>query len=165
METNKPLFITNRGLSELKNELDKLQNIKRPQLVEQMQEAKGSGDWMDQTEYMLIEAELAFLDGRILDIQHTIDHAQIIDPGNEDNIVNIGETVTLKNSDGEIEQYTIVGKAEADPSHGFISNESPLGNALLNHQVGDEIVVHAPVGEIRFQVVAVRPRTRTTSTA
>lgn len=164
MVTNKPVFVTNQGLIDLKNELETLRTVKRPQMVEQMQDAKGNGDWMDQTEYMLIEAELAFLDGRILELQYTLDHAEIIDPGNEDNVVNMGETVTLQDCDGEIEQYTIVGKAEADPSRGFISNESPLGAALLNHLVGDEIVVHAPVGEIQYRVLAVSPRKRATAT-
>lgn len=164
MVTEQPIFITRQGIADLQKELDYLRKVKRPQMVEQMQEAKGNGDWMDQTEYMLIEAELAFLDGRILELQYTLDHAQLIDPGNEDNVVNIGETVTLQDCDGEIEQYTIVGKAEADPSHGFISNESPLGAALLNHLVGDEIVVHAPVGEIQYRVLAVSPRKRAAAT-
>lgn len=165
MVIEKPIYVTKQGAGELQKELDFLRTVKRPQMIEQMQEAKGNGDWMDQTEYMLIEAELAFLDGRILEIQHTLDNAQFIAPGNEDNVVNIGETVTLQNNDGELEKYTIVGKAEADPGQGFISNESPLGKALLNHLVGDEIVVHAPIGEIHYQVVAVSPRKRAKSTA
>ena len=163
MVFEKPIYITVQGLAEIKEELTNLRDTKRPKMVEEMQEAKGNGDWMDQTEYMLIEAELAFLDGRILDLQHTIDHAQLIEPGNEDNIVNIGETVTLQSSDGEVEQYTIVGKAEANPGEGFISNESPLGRALLGHLVGDEVVVHAPVGAIEYQILAVTPRNQTTT--
>lgn len=158
MVDDKPIYVTKKGLVDLQEELTQLQTVKRPQTVEEMQEAKGDGDWMDQTEYMLVEEELAFIDGRIQELQHMIDHAQIIEPGNEDNIVNIGETVTVQTNDGETEQYTIVGKAEADPGQGFISNESPLGKALLDHQVGDEIVVHAPAGEIRYQIVAVTPR-------
>ena len=158
MVVDKPVYVTRKGLAELEEELRHLQSVKRPQTVEEMQEAKGDGDWMDQTEYMLVEEELAFLDGRIQELQHMIDHAQIIEPGNEDNIVNIGETVTIQASDGETEQYTIVGKAEADPSRGLISNESPLGKALLDHQIGDEVIVHAPAGDIRYQIVAVAPR-------
>ncbi|MEZ4593199.1 MAG: transcription elongation factor GreA [Chloroflexota bacterium] len=164
MVTEQPIFVTRQGMADLQKELDYLRMEKRPQMVEQMQEAKGNGDWMDQTEYMLIEAELAFLDGRILELQYTLDHAQLIAPGNEDNVVNMGETVTLQDDDGEIEQYTIVGKAEADPGHGFISNESPLGKALLNHLVGDEIVVHAPVGDLQYRVLAVSPRKRSAVT-
>jgi len=158
MVFDQPIYVTRHGQAEMEKELDHLRTVKRPEMVEQMQEAKGTGDWMDQTEYMLIEAELAFLDGRIQEIQYMLDHAQLIEHGNEDNIVNIGETVTLQDSEGEIEQYTIVGKAEANPSQGYVSNESPLGKALLGHLVGEEVVVHAPAGEIHYMVLGVSPR-------
>lgn len=163
MVIDKPIYVTNHGLAELEKELVYLRTVKRPEMVEQMQEAKGNGDWMDQTEYMLIEAELAFMDGRIQELQHMIDNAEIIEPGNEDNIVNLGETVTLQTSEGEIEQFTIVGKAEANPSEGYISNESPLGQALLGHTVGEDVVVHAPAGELKYQILAVTPRPRSTT--
>ena len=158
MMMDKPVYVTRKGLARLEKELAHLRTVKRPLTVEQMQEAKGNGDWMDQTEYMLIEAELGFIDGRIQKLQHMIDHAQLIEPGNQDNIVNIGETVTIETSDGEVEQYTIVGAAEANPSTGFISNESPLGRALLDRKVGDEVVFHAPAGEIRCRILAVGAR-------
>ena len=157
---DKPVYVTNKGLTELEEELTHLQTVKRPQIIEEMQEAKGNGDWMDQTEYMLVEEELSFVDGRIQELQHMIDHAQLIEPGNEDNIVNIGETVTIQTDDGEMEKYTIVGMAEADPTKGLISNESPLGQALLDHKIGDEVVVHAPVGDIHYKITAVTPRQR-----
>lgn len=156
--SEKPIYVTKTGLAELEKELTHLRTVKRVETVEQMQEAKGNGDWMDQTEYMLIEADLAFIDGRILELKHMIDHAQLLEPGNEDNIVNLGETVTLQTDEHEIEQYTIVGMAEANPSEGYISNESPLGNALLGHKVGEAITVHAPIGDIQYQIVSVTPR-------
>jgi transcription elongation factor GreA len=152
---DKPIYITNKGMAELEEELTYLSTVKRPETVEQMQDAKGNGDWMDQTEYLLIEQELAFIDGRIQGLQFTLNHAQLIEPGNEDNIVNIGETVVIQTEEDEIERYTIVGVAETNPSEGFISNESPLGRALLDQKVGDEVVVHAPAGEIRYRIVAV----------
>lgn len=155
MVSEKPIFVTKEGLAELETELDHLRAEKRPNMVEQMQEAKGDGDWMDQTEYMLIEGELAFIDGRIAELQYMIDHAEIIAPGNEDNIVNIGETAVIQANDGEVEQYTIVGVAEANPTVGLISNESPLGKALLGRKVGDTVTVHAPMGDIRYQIVSV----------
>ncbi|MBK8901530.1 MAG: transcription elongation factor GreA [Anaerolineaceae bacterium] len=162
MDSEKPVYVTKEGLVELEKELVHLRTVKRPDMVEQMQEAKGNGDWMDQTEYMLIEAELAFIDGRITELQHMIDHAQLIKPGNEDNIVNLGETAVIQTSDGEVEQYTIVGVAEANPTLGFISNESPLGRALLGHKVGDEVDVHAPIGDLHYRIISVtaQPRPR-----
>jgi transcription elongation factor GreA len=158
MATDKPMYVTRKGLADLEKELAYLRTVKRPLTVEQMQEAKGNGDWMDQTEYMLVEAEMAFIDGRIQELQHMIDHAQLIQPGNQDNLVNIGDTVTIETGDGEVEQYTIVGAAEANPSAGFISNESPLGHALLDHKVGDEVIFHAPAGEIFCRILAISAR-------
>ena len=152
---DKPIYVTNKGIAELEKELTYLRTVKRPETVEQMQDAKGNGDWMDQTEYMLIGQELAFIDGRIQELQFMLNHAQLIEPGNGDNIVNIGETIVIQTEEDEIERYTIVGMAETDPGKGFISNESPLGRALLGRKVGDEVIVHAPAGEIRYRIVAV----------
>jgi transcription elongation factor GreA len=152
---DKPIYVTNKGMADLEKELTYLRTVKRPETVEQMQDAKGNGDWMDQTEYMLFEQELAFIDGRIQELQFMLNHAQLIEPGNEDNIVNIGETVVIQTVGDEMERYTIVGVAETNPAAGLISNESPLGHALLGHKVGDEVIVHAPAGEIRYRILAV----------
>ena len=162
MISEKPIYVTPEGLADLETELAHWHTTRRPNLIEQLQEAKRNGDWMDQTEYMLVEAELAFVDGRIAELQHMIDHAQLIGPGNEDNVVNIGETAVIQTSKGETEQYTIVGVAEANPTLGLISNESPLGQALLGHKVGDEVTVHAPIGDLHYRIVSVtaQPRPR-----
>jgi transcription elongation factor GreA len=152
---DKPIFVTNKGIAELEKELTYLRTVKRPETVEQMQDAKGNGDWMDQTESMLIEQELAFIDGRIQEVQYMLNHTQLIEPGNGDNIVNIGETIVIQTEEDEIERYTIVGMAETDPGKGFISNESPLGRVLLGRKVGDEVIVHAPAGDIRYRIMAV----------
>lgn len=151
----KPVYVTNKGLEELEEELIFLRDVKRPTTIERMQEAKGGGDWMDQTEYMLIEEELNYIENRMNELQHMINQAQIIKPGNHDEIVNIGETVVLESEDGEIEAFTIVGVAESDPVEGFISNESPLGKAVLSKRVGDEVIVKAPSGEIYYRILAV----------
>jgi transcription elongation factor GreA len=132
---DKPIYVTNKGIAELEKELTYLRTVKRPETVEQMQDAKGNGDWMDQTEYMLIEQELAFIDGRIQELQFMLNHAQLIEPGNGDNIVNIGETIVIQTEEDEIERYTIVGMAETDLGKGFISNESP-GACLTGPQSG-----------------------------
>ncbi len=163
MVSEKPIYVTQGGLAELEAELAQWRTTRRPDLVEQIQEAKRNGDWMDQTEYMLVEAELAFVDGRIAELQHMIDHAQLIGPGNEDNVVNLGETAVIQTSDGETEQYTIVGVAEVNPTQGLISNESPLGQALLGHKVGDEVSVHAPIGDLSYRIISVtaQPPSRT----
>ena len=153
--SEKPIYMTSKGMAELEEELTYLRTVKRPETVERLQDAKGNGDWIDQTEYMLVEEELGFLDGRIQELQYMLDHAQLIQASNEDNIVDIGETVVIQTEEGEIERYTIVGIAEADPAEGLISNESPLGCSLLDHYVGDDVVVKDPAGKIRFRIVAV----------
>jgi transcription elongation factor GreA len=151
---DKPIYLTEKGKADLETELTYLQNEKRIETIARLQEARGGGDWMDSTEHMLIEEELAFVDARIQEISYMLDHAQLIEPGNEDNRVDVGETVIIQTEDGEMEEYTIVGVAEADPGRGFISNESPLGHALLHHKVGDEVVVNAPMGELHYRIVA-----------
>jgi transcription elongation factor GreA len=153
MILEKPIYVTDKGLEELEEELAYLRDVKRPETIERMQDAKGGGDWMDQTEYMLIEEELLYLEARIQDIQYMINQAQLIKPGNEDNIVNIGETVVIQDEDGDVEHFTIVGVAESDPAKGFISNESPLGRALLNKKIGDNIIVKAPAGNITYRIL------------
>lgn len=155
MSDNKPVYITREGVAQLEKELHHLQMVKRPQIIEQMQGAKDSGDWTDNAEYFLFENELAYIDGRIQELDHMLRFATIIEPGNADNIVDIGETVVIQLNDHELEQYRIVGVAETDPGHGLISNESPLGQALLGQKVGDEVIFKAPNGEYRYRIVAV----------
>ena len=156
LDFDKPVYLTEKGKAELTTELDFLVNVKRLETIECLQEATRGGEWTDNTEHMLIEEELAFIDGRIKEITYMLDLAIIIPPGNQDNLVEIGETVIIQNDEGDIEEYTIVGPAEADPSQGFISNEAPLGRALLNHKIGDEIDVEAPVGKLHYQIVGIR---------
>jgi transcription elongation factor GreA len=153
---DRPVYLTEKGKAELAEELEYLQNVKRLETIECLQEATRGGEWTDNTEHMLIEEELAFIDGRIKEIKHMLDQAQIIGPGQEDNLVELGETVIIQNSEGELEEYTIVGAAEADPGRGFISNEAPLGRALLNHKIGDDVEVKAPIGILNYRIIDIK---------
>lgn len=155
MWEQRPIYITQKGMVRLEEELTYLRTVKRPETVEQLQDAKSNGDWVDNTEYLLIESELGFINGRIQELDHMLRFAQLIEPGVAENVVEIGETVIIQSNGDELEQYTIVGVAETDPGKGLISNESPLGRALLGHNVGDEVVVKAPAGERRYRIVAV----------
>ncbi len=103
----------------------------------------------------LLENELAFIDGRIQQLDHMLKNAQLIDASNADNIVDIGETIVIQANDDVLEQYTIVGVAETDPSKGLISNESPLGQAVIGHHVGDQVAFKAPNGEHHYRIVAI----------
>lgn len=153
----KPVYVTHQGLKDLEEKLAHLRDEKRPQILRRLQESKGGGDWMDSSEIMLFEDELALIDSRIHDLLHMLDHAELIEPDYGDDKVDVGERVIVESADGTVERYTIVGTAEADPSCGLISNESPLGKALLSHKIGEEVVVHAPIGELRYRIVGFEP--------
>jgi transcription elongation factor GreA len=152
---NKPVYVTEEGKAGLEKELKRLREVERPRIIDRLHEVKSGGDWMENTEQMMFEDELAFVDRRIQEMEDMLANSQIIEPDRDNTIVNIGDTVEIKDEDGEIEIYTIVGVAEASPAKGFISNESPVGHALLGRKVGDKITVNAPVGEMEFTIVAV----------
>lgn len=154
---HKPIYVTEKGREKLQEELQFLRENKRPDIIDRLQDAKGGSDWMDNTEYMLIEDELAFIDGRIQELEHMLRHAEIIQEGQSPTKVEIGETVVVQSLDNgqETETYTIVGVAEVDPERGFISNESPMGRALLDREVGDVVIVKTPGGEFRYRIVAI----------
>ena len=147
-------YVTEQGLARMQAELERLRTVDRLEIIECLEEAKTGGDWMDSAEHTLVEEELAFVEARIRELEAMLARAQIIPPDPDPARVNIGDTVVLETTDGQVETYTIVGVAETDPDAGLISNESPLGRALLNHQVGDEVLVHAPGGDLSFRLVA-----------
>lgn len=153
---NKPVYVTEKGKADLEKQLEHLRTTERQRIIDSLTEVKSGGDWMENTEQMMFEDELAFVDHRIQELSDMIADAQLIEADPDLSVVNIGDTVVIQDCDGELETYRIVGAAEANPSAGLISNESPLGEALLTHKVGDEVVVIAPAGELCFTIVAVQ---------
>ena len=151
----KPVYVTPNGKVELEEELDHLRNVERPRIIESLHEVKSGADWMENTEQMMFEDELSFVDRRIQDLEGMLADSQIIEPDQDNTTVNIGDTVVVRDEEGELETYTIVGVAEADPSKGLISNESPMGKALLTQRVGKDITFTAPVGEMKYRIVNV----------
>lgn len=146
-------YMTAEGLVRLQAELERLRNVDRLDLIERLADAKTGGDWMDSAEHTLVQKELSFVEARIRELEILLDTATIIPQDSDPDRVNVGGTVMLETADGDVETYTIVGAAETDPAAGLISNESPLGQALLNRRVGDEVLVHAPAGDVRFRVL------------
>ena len=153
---DRPVYVTPKGKVELKEELDQLVNVERQRIIDLLHEVKSGGDWMENTEQMMFEDELTFVDRRIQELEGMLADATIIEPDHDNSTVNIGDTVIIQGEEGDMETYRIVGVAEANPSKGLISNESPVGQALLKHKVGEEVTVEAPVGEMRFRIVAVK---------
>jgi transcription elongation factor GreA len=149
----KVTYITPKGLSRLQNELEYLKTVKRSEIASYLQETSGD---VEEPEYLFAQEEKAFVEGRIQELERLLANVQVIEPGEGSGYVEIGSTVVIKFDNTEAETYTIVGSAEADPALGLISNESPIGSALLGCQVGDEKGVNTPSGLMVYQVIAIQ---------
>lgn len=151
----KPVPLTKEGLEKLQRELDYLINVRRAEVARRIHEAKELVGAQNTPEYEDARNEQAFVEGRILTLENIIQNAVIIEEAHDHHQVSLGSTVTVINHKGEREHYTIVGSAEADPKAGKISNESPVGLALLGKTVGDEVEVKAPAGTLRWTIVRI----------
>ena len=151
---SKPSYLSRDGLSKLREELDVMVSVRRSEVASRIQEAKAHGDITENAEYEDAKNEQAFVEGRIQSLQALIKNAIIIDENHSTDHVVIGSTVVIESPDGK-EKYTIVGSAEAAPRDGRISNESPLGRALLGRRKGETVKVAAPAGETDFKIVGI----------
>ena len=150
---DKEVFLTPDGLEKIKAELDNLLTVRRLQIAEQIQGAKELGGTVDNAEYDDAKNEQSFVEGRILTLEKMVKRAVIIEKDkSKSGLVKLGSKVTLRNQEGKKEFYIVVGSTEADPSEQKISNESPVGSALLGKKVGDEVEVKTPSGIIVLKV-------------
>ena len=154
--SEQPTFLTKEGQKKLEEELHYLQTVRRHEVAERLHAAMEEGDIDENAEYDDAKNEQSFVEGRILTLEAMIKNAAIIQEGKHHNQVVLGSTVTVSEDGGEPETYHIVGSAEADPRQGRISNESPLGRALLGKRVGDSITINAPAGTLTFKIMAIR---------
>jgi transcription elongation factor GreA len=150
----KKYYFTKERLEELKKELEYLKTEGRKEISEQLQKAKEYGDLSENAEYSEAREEQRRLETRISELEVMIRNASIIDEKRKSNEVKIGSKVSVKR-DGKTYEYFIVGADEANPSLGKISNESPLGKALLGKKVGEEAIVNAPTGKIVYKVTKI----------
>jgi transcription elongation factor GreA len=153
--SDKTMYMTERGFAKLQRQLDFLRNVELLELAEVLHDAQIGGDTLDNTEYINLREDFVFLESRIHELTEILNHAQLIERGELDGKVHIGNTVIVQMNGDMPETYTIVGSVETNPSNGYISYESPLGVALLNRAVGDEVSVRTPEGELCFRIVAV----------
>jgi transcription elongation factor GreA len=153
---NSAVYVTQEGLKKLEEELEHLRTVKRQEVAQRLHEAMEDGELIENAEYEAAKNEQAFVEGRILELEHMLAQAQVIEPGKSTGVVGIGSTVVIQEDSKPAETYTIVGEAEANPREGLISNESPLGQALLDHKVGDDVQVRAPAGTLHFRVVKIK---------
>jgi transcription elongation factor GreA len=152
----KDVILTPEGLSKLKDELEYLSNDKRREVAERIKEAREFGDISENSEYDDAKNEQAMLEARIAALEEKLRSAQVIDAGElSTDMVHVGSVVHVKDEDGKSQKYTIVGSAEANPREYKLSNESPVGKALVGRKRGDEVTVTTPRGERRLKITKI----------
>lgn len=154
--SNRPVYLTPEGQAALEEELNYLKTVRRQEVANRLHEALGEGELIENAELEDARREQSFVEGRILTLEEQLRNAIIIETNKSDGVVGVGNHVTVQEHGvDEPEEYHVVGSAEADPARGKISNESPLGQALLGKRIGDKAVVQAPDGDIVFDILAV----------
>jgi transcription elongation factor GreA len=154
---DKPIFLTPEGRAKLEAELENLRTVRRAQVAERIHSAKEEGDIMENSAYDEAKNEQAFVEGRIMTIEQMLKNAVMIDATRASDSVGIGSYVTVMDrSEDDDEVFQIVGSAEADPTRGRISNESPVGRALLGKRVGEEVKVPIPDGVRYLKITEIR---------
>lgn len=150
-----PSFLTPEGYQKLQEELDYLRTTKRQEVADRLHEAMEGGELIEDAEYEAAKNEQAFVEGRIQELEILLANARVIEDTGVREIIQVGAKVTVQEDGSDAEMYTIVGPAEANPRNGRISNESPLGRALMDHRVGDTVRVDAPGGSFTVHVLKV----------
>ncbi|MBS2969790.1 transcription elongation factor GreA [Metabacillus sp. KIGAM252] len=158
MAVEKEFPMTKEGKEKLEQELEYMKTVRRKEVVERIKIARSFGDLSENSEYDSAKEEQAFVEGRITTLENMIRNAKIIvEDTSNSNSVALGKTVTFQElPNGEEESYAIVGSAEADPFEGKISNDSPIAKSLLGKQVGDEVTVQTPGGEMQVKIVKIK---------
>ncbi len=151
----KIIRITKKGITKLETELNQLLRVRRPEVAEKIKRAREAGSTENNAEYDDAKNEQAFIEGRIQFLENTLKNAIVVEEPSQRGVVELGDAVLVQNQDGKIEQYTIVGSAEAEPLDGKISDESPVGKALLGKKTGENLQVKTPAGIIKLQILEV----------
>lgn len=153
MSSDEKVYLTPEGRETIERELRKLTEVDRPDIAQKLKEAVAQGDLKENADYHDAKERQGFIEGRIAELEMTLRKAVIIEKGEKSDIVQIGDTVTIREvGEEEDEVWKIVGAAEANPSEGKISNESPIGQALLGKKKGSTVKVETPGGEIKFKI-------------
>lgn len=154
---NKQVLLTHEGLLELENELDNLKTVKRKEIAEKIKVALSFGDLSENSEYDEAKNEQAIIESRIATIEAMLKNVKIIDSQElSTEIIHIGSVVTLRDIEfDEIVTYRIVGSNEANPENGRISDESPVGSALLGHKAGEKVQIETPAGVIEYDIIEI----------
>ncbi len=150
-----PTYLTPEGEAKLKKELEELKGPRREELSKRLRSAIQMGDLSENADYHKAKEDQGFLEGRILEIEHMLRNAVLIESNSRRDAVGIGSHVTIQEGDSDEETYHVVGAKEADPRNGRISNESPIGRALMDHKVGEVVEAETPGGKIKFKILKI----------
>ena len=154
---DKRVMLTEEGYNKLVEKLDYLRSVRRIEVAERLKAAIALGDLSENSEYDDAKNEQAFVEGEILDLEAKIRNSDIIRSGEPGDSVSIGSTVVIRDVEfDEVETYMIVGSTEADPDASKISDESPVGAALIGKTVGDTVEVHAPAGVLQYEILEIK---------
>lgn len=152
------MILTREGLKNLQDELENLRSVRRLEVAERIKQAIAFGDLSENSEYDDAKNEQAFIEGRIHELENKLRNVEVIsDSAKSGDTVTMGCRVVVRDVElGEDEEYTLVGTAEADPSANRISNESPVGAAILGQKVGETVEVHAPAGVFQYKIIEIK---------
>ena len=153
--TNQETFLTPEGYEKLEDELHFLKTVRRPEVAEAIHDAKMDGDVSENAGYEEAKRQQAFLEGRIMTIEGMLKNAVLIESNGPSDTVILGSRVTVVEEGFDAETYAIVGSAEADPANGRISNQSPLGKALMGHEVGTKVAFETPGGMVEMEILSI----------
>lgn len=158
MAEAKKVVMTYDGLKKMEQELENLKTVRRKEVAEKIKEARGQGDLSENAEYDAAKEEQGEIESRIVQLENLLRNAEVIDKDIlKMDVVNLGSKVTVLDVEFDEEmEYTIVGSTEADPMNGRISNESPLGMALLGQKVGATVMADTPDGEVAFKILNIQ---------
>ncbi len=155
MNEEKKVYLTQEGVDELQRQLDELKNVKRPEVIIALKEARALGDLSENAEYDAARTEQALVEGKIAEIEAMLENVEVIKEKNTES-VDIGTSVKLKYvDDNETDIYTICGSKEVDPFNNKISNESPIAQAIMHHRVGDIVSVVSPNGQYDVEILEI----------
>lgn len=145
----KAYYVTEEGREALEKELDYLKVVRRKEVAEKIKVARGYGDLSENSEYDEAKNEQGMLESRIAELEKMLKHARVLDSADIDtSVISVGSHVKIQDEDGDMDEYDITGSTEADPLNGRISDESPVGAALLGHSAGDKVEITLPTGAV-----------------
>jgi len=150
----KQIYITPEGLEKAKKEHQEFIEEKRPEVIQKIESAKALGDLSENAEYHEAKEQQGFIEGRIRELEYLIHNATVVENNHSTDKIEIGKNVKVKNGK-ETKEFTLVGANEADPVGGKISNESPLGEALLGKKIGEKIEIQTPKGLVKYQILEI----------